>query len=109
MIAVETVLVLVILAIALGLVSRRIGIPYPIALVLGGLVLGFIHQLPNLEINPELVFFFFLPPLLYHAAVFTSWRDFRANLGSISVLAIGLVIATTAAQVNYWARVIEGV
>ncbi len=97
MAAVETTLALVILAIALGLVARQLRIPYPIALVLGGLVLGFIHTLPNLEFDPELVFFFFLPPLLYHAAVFTSWRDFRANLGPISLLAIGLVIATTAA------------
>lgn len=97
MVVVQTLLVLVMLAIGIGLIARRIGIPYPVALVLGGLVLGFIHQLPNLEFDPQYVFFLFLPPLLYHAAVFTSWRDFRHNIGSISLLAIGLVAATTAA------------
>lgn len=95
MIAVETLLTLVFLAIALALVARRAGMPYPIALVLGGLALGFIPELPRLRFDPDLVFFIFLPPLLYHAAVFTSWRDFRERIGTISLLGIGLVVATT--------------
>ena len=97
MTVVQTLVVLIFFAIGIGLVARRIGMPYPVALVLGGLVLGFIRQLPNLEFDPDYVFFFFLPPLLYHAAVFTSWRDFRHDIGSISLLAVGLVAATTVA------------
>jgi len=82
---------------ALALLSRKLPIPYPILLVLGGLVLALIPGLPRVRLNPELVFLFFLPPLLYPAALFTSWRDFHANLRPISLLAIGLVLFTTTA------------
>lgn len=80
---------------ALGLLARKLHIPYPILFVIGGLVLGFIPGLPKVRLNPELVFVFFLPPLLFPAALYTSWRDFRANLRSISLLAVGLVLFTT--------------
>jgi monovalent cation/hydrogen antiporter len=79
----------------LALVARKLHIPYPILFVIGGLLLGLIPGLPKVRLNPELVFLFFLPPLLFPAALFTSWRDFRANLRPISLLAIGLVLFTT--------------
>src|SRR3954463_13929829 len=82
---------------ALALLSRKLPIPYPIILVLGGLALALIPGLPRVPLNPELVFLFFLPPLLYPAAIFTSWRDFHANLRPISLLAVGLVLFTTTA------------
>ncbi|MEI9865097.1 MAG: Na+/H+ antiporter [Limisphaerales bacterium] len=81
----------------LALVARKMHIPYPIFFVIGGLLLGWIPGLPKVTLNPELVFLFFLPPLLFPAALFTSWRDFRANLRPISMLAIGLVLFTTVA------------
>ncbi len=81
----------------LALVARKLTIPYPILFVLGGLLLGLIPKLPKVRLDPELVFLFFLPPLLFPAALFTSWRDFRANLRPISLLAIGLVLFTTVA------------
>jgi CPA1 family monovalent cation:H+ antiporter len=59
--------------------------------------LGLIPKLPKVRLEPELVFLFVLPPLLYPAALFTSWRDFRANLRPIGLLAIGLVLFTTVA------------
>jgi monovalent cation/hydrogen antiporter len=71
-------------------------IPYPILLVIGGLVLGFVPGMPEFDLPPELVFFGVLPPLLYSSAFFTSLRDLRANVRHISMLAIGLVVATTA-------------
>src|ERR1700720_3604832 len=80
----------------LALVARKLHIPYPILFVLGGLLLGWIPGLPKVRLDPELVFLFLLPPLLYPAALFTSWRDFRANLSAILLLAIGLVLLTTA-------------
>src|ERR1700680_3631654 len=80
---------------ALVVVARKLGLPYPVVLVLAGLALSFIPHLPEVKLDPNLVFFFFLPPLLYPAALFTSWRDFRANLRPISLLAIGLVLFTT--------------
>jgi Na+/H+ antiporter len=79
----------------LALLARKLHIPYPILFVIGGLLLGSIHGLPQVRLNPELVFLFFLPPLLFPAAFFTSWRDFRANLRPISLLAVGLVLFTT--------------
>lgn len=81
----------------IALLSRKLPIPYPIFLVLGGLALTLIPGLPQVRLNPDLAFFFFLPPLLYPAALFTSWRDFRANLRPISLLAVGLVLFTTTA------------
>src|SRR5258706_15829131 len=80
---------------ALALLARRLHIPYPILFVIGGLSLGLIPGLPRVRLDPELVFVFFLPPLLYPAALFTSWRDFRANRRPIALLAIGLVLFTT--------------
>ena len=71
-------------------------VPYPILLVIGGLVLGFVPGMPELDLPPELVFFGVLPPLLYVSAFVTSLRDLRANARHISMLAIGLVVATTA-------------
>lgn len=79
----------------LALVARKLTIPYPILFVLGGLLLGLFPKLPTVRLDPELVFLFFLPPLLFPAALSTSWRDFRANLRPISLLAIGLVLFTT--------------
>ena len=79
----------------LALLARRLHIPYPIFFVIGGLLIGLVPGLPRVRLDPELVFLFFLPPLLFPAALFTSWRDFRANLRPISLLAIGLVLFTT--------------
>ena len=62
-----------------------------------GLALAFIPGLPTVNINPELVLLLFLPPLLFAAAWFTSWRDFAANRRPIALLAIGLVVVTTTA------------
>jgi Kef-type K+ transport system membrane component KefB len=91
----------------LALVARKLTIPYPILFVIGGLLIGLIPKLPKVRLEPELVFLFFLPPLLFPAALFTSWRDFRANLRPISLLAIGLVLFTTTA-VAYLAHYFMG-
>src|SRR5438874_8258856 len=80
---------------ALVVVARKLALPYPVVLVLAGLALSFIPHLPEVKLDPNLVFFFFLPPLIYPAALFTSWRDFRRNLRPILLPAIGLVLFTT--------------
>jgi CPA1 family monovalent cation:H+ antiporter len=81
----------------LAAASRAIGVPYPIVLVLGGLVMGFVPGIPDVQLEPELVLVIFLPPLLYSAAFFASLRDLRYDVRTISLLAIGLVIATACA------------
>lgn len=91
----ETILALLIAMTVLVALARRLNLPYPILLVLGGLAIGFIPGLPTVELDPEIVFLIFLPPLLQSAAFFTSIRDFRANVRPIALLAIGLVLFTT--------------
>lgn len=73
----------------------RVRVPYAILLVLTGLALGFVPGMPTLALPPELVLVALLPPLLYAAAFFTSLRDMRENVRVISLLAVGLVGATT--------------
>jgi Na+/H+ antiporter len=75
--------------------APTVRVPYPILLVLAGVAIGVVPGMPELELRPELIFFGVLPPLLYGAAFFTSLRDLRANVRSIGLLAVGLVVATT--------------
>ena len=82
---------------ALAVLACKLAVPYPIVLVIGGLALSFVPRLPEVQLNPNTVFYFILPALLYPAALFTSWRDFRRNLRPILMAAIGLVLVTTVA------------
>src|SRR2546425_7324534 len=94
---IEVILGLLVAVAGLALLSRKLPIPYPILLVIGGLLLAVVPGLPRIRLEPQLVFLIFLPPLLYPAALFMPWRDFHANLRPISLLAVGLVLFTTAA------------
>jgi Na+/H+ antiporter len=94
MAAVTLILLLLAVAAGLYLLARWINVPHPVLLVIGGLVLALMPGLPHARLDPDIIFLIFVPPLLYRAAITTSWRDFRANLRSILLLAIGLVIAT---------------
>lgn len=93
----QMIILLLTVVLALTAVARKLAIPYPILLVLGGLVLGYVPSLPSVRLDPDVIFLVFLPPLLWAAAYFTSWRDFRANARPITQLAVGLVLVTTAA------------
>src|ERR1700753_2393424 len=84
-------LLLLFFIVVFGIMARKLGTPYPIVMVIGGLVLSFIPIIPNIALNPDLIFLVVLPPLLYSSAWATSWRDFRYNITSISLLAFGLV------------------
>src|SRR5262245_38014306 len=90
----ELVLALFIAVAALVTIARWLGIAYPIFLVIGGLLLGAVPGTPRVEIDPDIIFLFVLPPLLYVAAFFTPLRSLRANVGAIGSLAIGLVVAS---------------
>lgn len=86
----------VLFAVAVLLVGAyRLAVPYPILLVVGGGLLGFMPGTPDVALDPDLVLVIFLPPLLYAAAFFSSLQDLRANLRPISMLSIGLVVVTT--------------
>jgi CPA1 family monovalent cation:H+ antiporter len=90
-------LALLVAAAALLLAADRLSLPYPILLVLGGLLLGFAPGVPAITLPPDAVLIGILPPLLYSAAYNTGLRDLKRNLRAISLLAIGLVILTTVA------------
>ena len=77
--------------------ARVLDVPYPIFLVVGGLGLGLIPGIPNIELEPDLVLLIFLPPLLYSASFFTGLRELRQNIRPISLLSVGLVLATAGA------------
>ena len=87
-------LALMIAVAAISGVARRFGYSYPIVLVLAGLAISFLPQIPRIPLPPNVVFLVFLPPLLFSAAWQTSWREFRSNIFAISLLAFGLVFFT---------------
>jgi len=94
--SIELVFIVLVVAIALSYIARWIRVAEPIVLLLGGILLGLVPGLPTIELEPDVVFLLFLPPILFSAAYFTPIRDFKANGRAILLLAIGLVLFTTA-------------
>ncbi|MEA2178088.1 MAG: monovalent cation/hydrogen antiporter [Solirubrobacteraceae bacterium] len=95
---IEAVIVsLLVAVVVLGALATRIGVPYPILLVVGGLVLGFLPGVPDVRLEPELVLVVFLPPLLYQSAFFANLRELRADARSITLLSTVLVLVTATA------------
>jgi len=88
----------------LHVLSQRLKVSFPILLVIGGLALSEVPGIPSIGLAPDLVFLIFLPPLLYEAAWFTSWKDFQRLSGAIGVQAFGLVIFTSIviAYFSHW-------
>jgi monovalent cation/hydrogen antiporter len=106
---IEPLLLALMVAVAgLSVLARVVRVPYPILLVIGGLVLGFAPGMPDVELPPELVLVVFLPPLLYWAGFFSSPRDLRADARAISLSAVGLVLATTVAVAVVAHAVVDG-
>jgi CPA1 family monovalent cation:H+ antiporter len=94
---IQLVFLMLAFAVVLTLVARRLRVAEPILLLLGGILLSRLPDLPEIQLEPDVVFLLFLPPILFGAAYFTPIRDFKANLRPILLLAIGLVLFTTAA------------
>ncbi|MFD2934511.1 Na+/H+ antiporter [Spirosoma flavum] len=90
-------IILFLLAVMIGLsaVADKIKLPYPILLVLAGIGVGFIPGMPKIELDPDIIFLLFLPPMLYDAAFTISWPEFKRNINTISTLAFALVFLTT--------------
>jgi CPA1 family monovalent cation:H+ antiporter len=101
------VLALLAATVVCATLATHLRVPYAIVLVLAGAGLSLIPGLPGVELNPDLILFLFLPPLVYSSAWQISWREFRTNLRPILLLAIGLVLFTTAG-VAVVARVLLG-
>jgi Na+/H+ antiporter len=94
---IESLIFLLAAAALLAQLARVLKVPYPILLVLGGLGIGVVPGLPNVEIPPEVIFLVFLPPLLNSAAFSSSPLDLRTHFRPIALLAVGLVLATMGA------------
>jgi Na+/H+ antiporter len=97
-------LLLLLFVVVFAWLARKLETPYPIVLVVAGLLLGFVPGIPKVSLNPDIVFLIVLPPLLYSAAWLTPWREFKFNLVSICMLAFGLVGFTVfgVAQTSHW-------
>jgi monovalent cation/hydrogen antiporter len=95
--AIELVLLLLAVAVGIRYLSRRVAIAEPILLLAAGVLLGLYPNLPQVELEPDIVFALFLPPILFAAAYFTPIRDFRADARAILLLAVGLVLFTAVA------------
>src|SRR5882757_1133514 len=97
-------LILLLFVVIFAALARKLQTPYPIVLVVAGLLLSFIPGIPKISLNPDVIFLVVLPPLLYAAAWLTSWRDFKFNLVSILLLAFGLVGFTVwgVAETSRW-------
>lgn len=93
---IELILALFAAVVALGVLAQWLRVAYPILLVVAGLLLGFQPWVPEYQLSPDVVFFLFLPPLLYAAAFNTEWSAFRTQLRAITLLAVGLVLFTAA-------------
>jgi monovalent cation/hydrogen antiporter len=91
---IQTLLVLLGIIGVLAVVAERVRFPFPILLVIAGLLIALYPGLPEMKLDPELVFLIFLPPLLFSAAWNFPWEDFRSNFLPIFALAVGLVFAT---------------
>ncbi|SDL17181.1 cation:proton antiporter [Siphonobacter aquaeclarae] len=91
-------IVLFILTIMIGLsaVAEKIRLPYPVLLITAGIAIGFVPELPHIELDPEIIFLLFLPPLLYDAAFTISFKELKTHLHTVSTLAIGLVFLSAA-------------
>ena len=87
---------LLLFVVAFGVIARRLAAPYPIVMVIGGLLLSFVPRVPTIILNPDLIFLVILPPLLWATAWNTSWREFRYHFVSIFLLAFFLVAFTVA-------------
>jgi CPA1 family monovalent cation:H+ antiporter len=106
---IEPLLLALMVAVAgLSIMARLVRVPYPILLVLGGLLLGFVPGMPTVELPPELVLVAFLPPLLYWSGFFSSPRHLWADARAISLAAVGLVLATAVAVAVAAHAVVDG-
>lgn len=105
----ELIVLLIVGVVALVWLANRINVPYPMLLMVGGLLIAILPRTPAVELSPEVVLVVFLPPILFQAAQTTSIRDFKTNFSTISRLALGLVLLTTiaVAVVAHW--VIPGI
>ena len=105
----EFLLLLLLGAAGLVRAAELVRVPYPIVLVLGGLAVGAVPWLPDLRVDPEVLFLVFLPPLLTAAGFYSNPRELRAELGPLSFLAVGVVLITMVAVAVVAHAAVDGI
>src|SRR5881227_715097 len=88
---------LLVAVVGLSALARYLSVPYPIVLVVGGALFGFVPGLPEVKLDPKVVLVVFLPPLVYGSSIFANFGDLRANLRGLTLSTIGLVLVTMGA------------
>ena len=100
---------LLVSVVVLGTIARLVHVPYPIVLVIGGLVLGLLLGPDDtVTLDPDLVLVIFLPPLLYSSAFFANLHDIRRGIRVVTVQAVGLVLVTMCAVAVVAHELIDG-
>ena len=94
---IELIVALLLASTVLAGLARAIHVHYAIVLVLGGLVAGLVSGTSAPRVDPQVVLFVFLPPLIYAASFGSSTQDLRAHARAIGLLAVGLVLVTMGA------------
>jgi len=94
---VETLIAILFVAALLVRLADAVSIPYPIVLVIGGVAIGFIPGLPTIELEPDIVFLVFLPPLLHASGFNASPQELRAAAAQLLSLTLVLVLVTMGA------------
>ena len=92
----------------LSALARRPSLPYPIVLVIGGALLGFVPGMPEVNLDPNVVLVVFLPLLVYGAAFFANLNDIRSNLRAVTLSSVGLVLATMVAVAVVAHQLVDG-
>jgi Na+/H+ antiporter len=105
---IEYLLLLLLAAMLMVRAAEIVRVPYPVVLVVGGLAIGLVPGLPDIELEPDVVFLLFLPPLLHAAAWSSSPRELWAEVRPLAVLAVGLVLATLAVVAVVAHQVVPG-
>ncbi len=98
-------LTLIIIIVLLIMLANKIKVAYPVLLVIAGLVISTIPNIPVIKIDPELIFIIFLPPLLYEAAWTISWKElwkWRRIIGSFAFIVVFLTATTVAFVANHF-------
>src|SRR5688572_15947225 len=90
----EIAIVIFLAAILGTALARKFHLPLELTLLVGSLGVALIPGIPAIQVESEVIFFVFLPPILFAAAYFTSWSEFKRNIRPISLLALGLVVFT---------------
>lgn len=104
----ELLVIMVVVALLVAVIATRTSFPQPIAMLIAGLVIAAVPGIPRIYLEPDLIFYILLPPILFEAAYFTSWRDFVHYRRAIFLLAVGLVTVTSAVVAAICVALIPG-